>query len=238
MRVSPRGPLSLRWLNCAIKGGRLSPAPGYPMDARLPVAAAVQYTQGTMAKLIYVMPTSLDGYVEDETGKFDWGTPDEEGFTFITDLERPIGTYLYGRKMYQTMAVWETPDVIPPDVVPGGRRTMLEFARTWQGAEKIVYSRSLETVSTPKTRLEREFDPQTIRELKAQSPHDITVGGPMLAAQAIRSGLVDEIQLFVVPMLIGGGKHVLPSDVCVQLDLLDERHFGNGMVYLRYRTRA
>jgi dihydrofolate reductase len=191
-----------------------------------------------MAKLIYVMPTSLDGYVEDETGTFDWGTPDEEGFAFINDLERPIGTYLYGRKMYQTMAVWETPDVIPPDVVPGGTPAMLDFARTWQAADKIVYSKSLETVSTPKTRLERDFDPQVIRDLKAQLPHDVTVGGPTLAEHAIRSGLVDEIHLFVVAIVIGGGKRVLPGNVVVKLDLLDERRFANGMVYLRYQTRA
>jgi dihydrofolate reductase len=191
-----------------------------------------------MAKLIYVMPTSLDGYIEDETGKFDWATPDEEGFAFITDLERPIGTYLYGRNMYQTMAVWGTPDVIPPDVVPGGKPSLLDFAHTWQAADKIVYSSSLETVSSPKTRLEREFDPQAIRDLKARLPHDLSVGGPTLAAHTIRAGLVDEIHLFVVPIVIGGGKQVLPSNVRVQLDLLDERRFGNGMVYLRYEVRA
>jgi len=142
-----------------------------------------------MAKLIYFMPTSLDGYIEDESGKFDWATPDEEGFAFINDLERPIGTYLYGRKMYETMAIWETPDVIPPDVIPGGTPARLDFARTWQAADKIVYSKSLETVSTPKTRLEREFDPEAVRELKAQLPHDVSVGGPTLAARAIRTGL-------------------------------------------------
>jgi dihydrofolate reductase len=190
-----------------------------------------------MAKLIYVMPTSLDGYIEDESGKFDWGTPDEEGFAFITDLERHIGTYLYGRGMYETMAVWQTPDVIPPDVVPGGTSAMLDFARTWQAADKIVYSKSLESVSTPRTRLEREFDPQAIRDLKAQLPHDVTVGGPTLAAHALRTGLVDEIHLFVVPIVIGGGKRVLPSNVCVKLDLLDQRRFPNGMVYLRYHSR-
>ncbi len=191
-----------------------------------------------MAKLIYVMPTSVDGYIEDETGKFDWATPDKEGFAFINDLERPIGTYLYGRRMYQTMAIWQTPDVIPPDVVPGGTPAMLDFGHTWQAADKIVYSKSLETVSTPKTRLEREFDPQAVRDLKAQLHHDLSVGGPTLAAHAIRSGLVDEIHLFVVAVVIGGGKQVLPGNVCVKLDLLDERRFANGMVYLRYHTRA
>ena len=191
-----------------------------------------------MAKLIYFMPTSPDGYIEDETGKLNWATPDEEGFAFINDLERPIGTYLYGRKMYQTMAVWQTPDAIPADIIPGGRPAMVDFARTWQAADKIVYSKLLETVSTPKTRLEREFDPEAVRDLKAQLPHDVSVGGPTLAAHAIRTELVDEIQLLVVPVMIGGGKRVLPSNVIVKLDLLDERRFANGMVYLRYHTRA
>jgi riboflavin biosynthesis pyrimidine reductase len=135
--------------------------------------------------------------------------------------------------MYETMAIWETPDVIP-----GLTSTMLNFARIWQAADKIVYSKSLEIVSTPETRLEREFNRQVVRDLKAQLPHDVSVGGPTLAAHAIRTGLVDEYHLFVVPMMIGGGKRVLPSNVCVKLDLLDERHFGNGMVYLRYRTQA
>ena len=152
---------------------------------------------------------------------------------FINDLVRPIGMYLYGRKMYETMAIWETPDVIP-----GRTPGMLDFARIWQAADKIVYSKSLETVSTPKTRLEREFDPQAVRDLKAQLPHDVSVAGPTLAAQAIRTGLVDEYHLLVVPMMIGGGTRVLPSNVCIKLDLLDERRFANGMVYLRYHTRA
>ena len=184
-----------------------------------------------MAKLIYATPTSLDGYIADEN--YDWSAPDEEGFAFITDLLRPIGMYLYGRKNYQMMAIWETPEIIP-----GPRLAVLNFGRIWQGADKIVYSKSLETVSTPKTRLEREFEPQAVRDLKAQLPHDISVAGPNLAAQAIRAGLVDEYQLLVVPVLLGGGKRVLPSSVGVKLDLLDERRFGNGWVYLRYRTRA
>ena len=135
--------------------------------------------------------------------------------------------------MYQTMAVWETPGVIP-----GLTPARLDFARIWQTADKIVYSKSMETVSTPKTRLEREFDPQAVRNLKTQSPHDVSVAGPNLAAQAIRAGLVDEYHLLVVPMMLGGGKRVLPSNVCVRLDLLDERRFANGMVYLRYHTQA
>jgi dihydrofolate reductase len=186
-----------------------------------------------MGKLIYFTPTSLDGYIADEGGNYDWSAPDDEVHAFINDLVRPMGTYLYGRKLYQTMAIWETPDVIP-----GRTPAMLDFARIWQAADKIVYSKSLETVSTPKTRLEREFDPQAVRDLKAQLPHDVSVGGPTLAAHAIRTGLVDEIHLFVVPIVIGGGKQVLPSNVCVKLDLLDERRFANGMVYLRYHAPA
>jgi len=186
-----------------------------------------------MATLIYATPTSLDGYIADETGNPDWAAPDEEGFAFISDLLRPIGLYLYGRKMYETMAIWETPDVIP-----GLTSAMLNFARIWQAADKIVYSKSLETVSTPKTRLKREFDPQLVRDLKAQLPHDLSVGGPALAAHAIRAGLVDEYHLLVVPTMLGGGKRVLPSNVCVRLDLLEERRFTNGMVYLRYHTQA
>ena len=186
-----------------------------------------------MAKLIYVTPASLNGCIADETGDFDWAAPDEQVHAFINDIVRPIGTYLYGRKMYQTMAVWETPDVIP-----GRTPAILDFASIWQAADKIVYSKSLETVSTPKTRLEREFEPQAVRDLKAQLPHDISVAGPNLAAQAIRAGLVDEVHLLVVPVMLGGGKRVLPSNVGVKLDLLDERRVGNGWVYLRYRTRA
>lgn len=186
-----------------------------------------------MAKLIYLTPASLDGYIADETASPDWAAPDEAAFAFITDLVRPIGTYLYGRKMYETMAVWETPDVIP-----GLTPAMLDFARTWQAAGKIVYSKSRETVSTPKTRLEREFHPQAVRELKAQSPLDISVGGPALAAHAIRAGLVDEYHLFVVPTILGGGKRILASNVCVRLNLLEERRFTNGMVYLRYQAQA
>jgi dihydrofolate reductase len=184
-----------------------------------------------MAKLIYFMPTSLEGYIADETGNPDWATPDEEVFAFINDLYRSIGMYLYGRRMYETMAVWETPEVIP-----GRTPATLDFARIWQAADKIVYSKSRETVSAPKTRLEREFHPQVVRELKAQSPLDISVAGPTLAAHAIRTGLVDEYHLLVVPSMLGGGTRVLPSNVPMRLDLLDARRFANGMVYLRYHA--
>ena len=186
-----------------------------------------------MSKLIYFMPTSLDGFIAGETDSLDWSVPDEEISAFISDLHRSIGTYLYGRKNYETMTVWQTPDVIP-----GLTPAMMDFGRIWQAADKIVYSKSLETVSTAKTRLEREFEPQAVRDLKARLPHDLSVAGPNLAAQAIRAGLVDEVQLLVVPMILGGGKRVLPANVGVKLDLLDERRVGNGWVYLRYRTRV
>jgi dihydrofolate reductase len=185
-----------------------------------------------MAKLIYFTPASLDGYIADD-GNFGWAEPDDEVFAFISDVLRPIGTYLYGRRTYETMALWETPEVIP-----GLKPTMLDFARIWQGADKIVYSRSLETVATSKTRLEREFDAQAVRDLKAQSHHDVSVGGPTLAAHAIRAGLVDEYHLFVVPALRGGGKRVLAGEVSVKLDLLEERRFANGWVCLHYQRQA
>jgi dihydrofolate reductase len=186
-----------------------------------------------MAKLIYFTPMSLDGFIAGETDRLDWSAPDEEVSAFINDRHRPIGTYLYGRKEYETMMVWETPEVIPGLTPP-----MLEFGRIWQAADKVVYSKSLQTVSTSKTRLEREFEPPAVRDLKAHLPHDLTVAGPNLAAQALRAGLVDEVQLLVVPFLLGGGKQVLPSHFSAKLELLDERRFGNGWVYLGYRTRA
>jgi dihydrofolate reductase len=184
-----------------------------------------------MAKLIYVTPMSLNGCISDKTGDFDWAAPDEEVHAFINDVLRPIGTYLYGRKMYQTMAIWETPDVIP-----GLTPVMLDFAGIWQAADKIVYSRSLQTVDTRRTRLEREFDLQLVRSMKARSPHDVSVGGPTLAAGAIRSGIVDEYHLFLAPVILGGGKPVLPVDVRLTLELEEERSFHSGMVYLRYRA--
>lgn len=186
-----------------------------------------------MSKLIYFMPMSLDGYIAGETDPLDWSVPDEEVSAFINDLHRPIGTYLYGRKNYQTMTVWATPDVIP-----GHTPATLDFAQIWQAADKIVYSKSLPTISTPRTRLEREFEPQAVRALKAQLPHDLTVAGPNLAAQAIQAGLVDEYQLLVVPFVLGGGKQVLPSNVRATLNLLDERRVGKGWIYLRYHPQV
>lgn len=183
-----------------------------------------------MAKLLYITPTSLDGYIADD-GNYDWSVPDEEVLDLFNDLLRPIGTYLYGRKTYETMAIWETPDAIP-----GLTPAMRAFARIWQAADKIVYSKSLETVSTPKTRLEREFNPQVIREMKARLPRDVSVGGPTLAAQAMRAGLVDEYHLVVVPTMLGRGKRILPERLFLKLALIDERRCANGTIYLRYRA--
>ena len=184
-----------------------------------------------MGKLIYSAIASLDGYVADEAGKFDWAEPDEEVHRLVNDLERPVGTYLYGRRMYEVMAYWETAHALP-DQPPFVR----DFAEIWQVADKIVYSKTLETAATARTRIERDFDPETVRQLKASGERDITVGGPDLAAQAIRAGLVDELQLFVAPAVVGGGKRSLPDHVRLKLELLDERRFGSGVVYLRYRT--
>jgi dihydrofolate reductase len=186
-----------------------------------------------MAKLIYSAITSLDGYVADEEGNFDWAEPDEEVHTFVNDLERPVGTYLYGRRMYEVMLYWETAQTLadPPPFVR-------DFAELWQAADKIVYSKTLDTVSSARTRIERDFDPEAVRQLKASAGRDITVGGPDLAAQAIKAGLVDEYHLFLTPIVVGGGKQSLPDNVRLQLELLDERRFGNGVVHLHYRTRT
>lgn len=186
-----------------------------------------------MAKLIYSMLTSLDGYVQDADGDFDWAEPDEEVHAFINDLERPIGTYLYGRRMYETMACWET----DPDLAAQSPH-MRDFARIWQAADKVVYSTTLEAPSTARTRIERDFDPEAVRKLKAAAEHDINVSGPDLAAHAFKAGLVDEYHLYVTPIIVGGGKRSLPDDVRIRLELQDERRFGNGVVHLRYRTRA
>jgi len=186
-----------------------------------------------MAKLLYVMNASLDGYIADQDGNFDWGAPDEEYYSFINDLERPVGTYLYGRRLYELMAVWETdPAAAAPS--PGAQ----EFAELWQAADKVVYSRTLAGAATTRTRIEQDFDPQAVRQLKAAAGRDLTVGGPTLGAQAITAGLVDEYQLFVWPVVVGGGKPFLPARVRLQLELLDERRFTNGAVYLRYRTQT
>jgi dihydrofolate reductase len=185
-----------------------------------------------MAKLIYSAIGSLDGYVEDASGKFEWAAPDEEVHAFVNELERPIGTYLYGRRMYETMVFWETVD--PDGDWPAVAR---EFAAIWQAAEKVVYSRTLETVSSARTRIERELDPDAIERMKQSSGSDISIGGAEFAGQAIAAGLVDELQLLLVPVLVGGGKRALPNDVRARLELLDERRFQSGAVFLRYRAR-
>ena len=186
-----------------------------------------------MAHLIYIANLSLDGYTEDMEGKFDWTDhPDEEGFRFITNLVRATGTHLYGRRMYETMMVWETDPNLAAES-PLNR----DFAEIWQAADKIVYSRTLEAVSTRKTQLERNFNPEAIRQLKEAVEQDILIGGPELAAHAFRSGLIDECHLFLTPIIVGGGKPSLPDHVRLELELLEERRFGNGVVFLRYRTR-
>ena len=184
-----------------------------------------------MAKLIYSVITSLDGYIEDDDGNFDWAAPDEEVHAFVNDLERAAGTYLYGRRMYETMVYWETAHTLP-DEPPVFR----DYTEIWQAADKIVYSKSLATVSSDRTRIERAFDPDAVRAMKASAVRDISVGGPDLAAQAIKAGLVDEFQFFVSPIVVGGGKPSLPSNVRFKLELMDERRFGNGVVYTRYRA--
>jgi dihydrofolate reductase len=185
-----------------------------------------------VAKLIYSVLASLDGYVADEHGKFDWAEPDAEVHAFLNNLERPVGAYLYGRRMYDVMVAWETVDL-------AGRPSFIrDFAEIWRAAEKIVYSRSLVSVSSTQTRIEREFDPEAVRQLKARAERDLTVGGPKLAAQAIRAGLVDEWHLFVAPIIVAGGKRSLPDDVRVGLELMDERRFRSGTVFLRYRTKS
>ena len=185
-----------------------------------------------MSKLVYSALASLDGYVEDADGAFDWAAPDEEVHAFVNDLERPVGTHLYGRRMYETMAFWEElPDVVQQPA------TLREYAEIWQAADKVVYSRTLADVTTARTRIEREFDPDAVRQLKAAATRDLTVGGPALAAQAIAAGLVDELQLLVVPVIVGGGKRALPG-VRLDLELLDEHRFRDGTMYLRYSPRT
>ena len=185
-----------------------------------------------MAKLIYSAIASLDGYVADKDGNFDWAAPDEEVHAFVNDLERPIGVYLYGRRMYDVMAVWDNIEMFADHPVTQ------DFATIWHGAEKVVYSRTLEAVSSAKTRIERDFDPEAVRQLKASSERDISVGGPELAAQTLKAGLVDELHLFLTPVIVGGGNQALPDDLRMKLELLEERRFASGVVYLRYKVTA
>lgn len=184
-----------------------------------------------MAKLIYTGITSLDGYIADREGNFDWSAPDDEVHTFINENESLVGTFLLGRRMYEVMVWWET---LPLDDEPPAIR---EFARIWKEADKVVYSTTLDTVSSTRTRIERGFDPGAVRQLKETADRDIGIAGPDLASHAIRAGLVDEYRVYVTPVIVGGGKQFLPDDVRLEVELLEERRFASGVVYLRYRNR-
>ena len=185
-----------------------------------------------MGKLIYSTISSLDGYVEDEKGNFDWAEPDEEMHSFINELERSVGTYLYGRRVYEVMTAWEDADGFADEPA-----YMQDFALIWQAAEKVVYSKTLQTVSSARTRIERDFEPEAVRQMKASAERDLSVAGPELAAHAIKACLVDEYHLFLAPVLVGAGKPSLPDGVRARLELLDESRFTSGFVYLRYRAR-
>jgi dihydrofolate reductase len=186
-----------------------------------------------MSQLVYTVIASLDGYTADADGNFDWAAPDEQVHQFVNDLERPIGTYLYGRRMYEVMVVWETPETFA-----GQSEVMLDYAKVWQGADKIVYSTTLEGAASARTRIERAFDPEAVRALKAAATRDLGIGGPHLAEQAIKAGLVDEWHLLLHPVVVGGGTRAIPDDVLVRLELLDQRRFDSGVVHLHYRTRT
>jgi dihydrofolate reductase len=186
-----------------------------------------------MARLVYTAITSLDGYVADADGNFDWAMPSDEVHAFVNDLERPVGTYLYGRRLYEVMVAWETmPNLAAEPAV------IQDYAEIWQAADKIVYSATLEATSSARTRIERAFDPEAVRRMKASAASDINVGGPTLAATAIKAGLVDEYHLFLHPIVVGGGTQALPDHVRVTLELVDERRFGGGVVHLHYRAKA
>jgi dihydrofolate reductase len=184
-----------------------------------------------MGKLIYSAIASLDGYIEDADGKFDWAAPDAELHRFVNEQERPVGTYLYGRRMYETMVYWETaePAGHPPHIA--------DYKEIWRAADKVVYSRTLDSAASERTRVEREFDSDAVARLKESEPRDISIGGPELAAQALRAGLVDELHLFLNPIIVGAGKSALPGDVTLTLELAGERRFGNGVVHLHYRCQ-
>ena len=184
-----------------------------------------------MAKLIYAAIASLDGYVEDEEGRFDWAAPDDEVHAFVNDLERPIGTYLYGRRMYEMMVFWESASAEPDEPL-----VFHDYAEIWRASDKVVYSRTLQDVSSARTRIEREFDPDAVRRLKQSAAADIAIAGPELAGQAICAGLVDECRLFLCPVVAGAGKRALPDMTRGQLELLDERRFSSGVVQVHYRV--
>ena len=182
-----------------------------------------------MAKLIFHTNMSLDGYIEDPSGSFDWGAPSDEEHFFVNKLQDGVGTYLFGRRNYETMAVWDDPDAFP-----GATPATLEYARIWSQIDKVVYSTTLASVTTARTRLEPTFDPAAVARMKQESPHDLGIGGPTLAAHAFKAGLIDEVSLFVSPIVLGGGKPALTHPV--ELDLLDEHRFDSGTIYLRYRA--
>jgi dihydrofolate reductase len=184
-----------------------------------------------MAKLIYVAIASLDGYIADADGRFDWSMPSEEVHAFVNDLDRTAGTHLYGRRLYEVLVAWETMDT-GPDQDPITR----DFAQIWQAADKIVYSRTLASVASARTRIEREFDPEAVRRMKAEAERDLSIGGAELAGQAIRAGLVDDCHLLLSPIVVGGGQPALPDGVRWELELVDERPFANGVVHLHYRS--
>jgi dihydrofolate reductase len=186
-----------------------------------------------MANLLYITNVSVDGFIEDASGRFDWTDPDDEFFAFITDLVRPVGTYLYGRRLYEAMAVWETDATLAAQ-----SEQMADFATVWQAADKVVYSTTLQAASTARTRLERDFDPDSVRDLKRSATSDLTIGGANLAAHAFEGGLVDECHLLVHPVFVGGGKPALPRDTRADLHLVDERRFTSGVVYLRYANQT
>jgi dihydrofolate reductase len=193
-----------------------------------------------MARLTYAAITSLDGYIEDESGRFDWAVPDREVHAFVNELERPIGTYLYGRRMYETMAVWQTvgaEGADPPEGAEPVSQEELDFADVWRAADKVVYSRTLDAVSTPRTRLERAFDTEAVRRMKDAADRDLSVSGPGLAQHAFAAGLVDDVHLFTFPVIVGGGRPGLPRGIRVDLELLDERRFRSGVVHTHYRSR-
>lgn len=184
-----------------------------------------------MAKLIYSAVVSLDGFIADENGNFDWAEPDEEVHTFVNEFERSVGTYLYGRRMYEVMVAWETMQLADQPSY------LQDYVQIWQATDKLVYSRTLEAVSSSRTRIEREFEPEAVRQMKEAAERDLTVSGPNLAAHAFEAGLVDECRLFIAPAVVGGGKQALPRGVRLKLELLDEHRFGGGMAYLRYRAQ-
>jgi dihydrofolate reductase len=184
-----------------------------------------------MAKLIYTAIASLDGYIADEEGRFDWSAPDEQVHAFVNDAERTIGTHLYGRRLYEVMVAWETMDTT------GQSPAIVDYASIWRAADKVVFSRTLTDVASTRTRIEPDFDPDLVRRWKAEADRDLGIGGAGLAAVALRAGLVDEVHLFLSPVVVGGGTAALPGGVRIALELLDERRFDNGVVHLRYRLQ-